>query len=393
MLWVKRTDVEGAQYDDSEGVGPQQLVSTFKKRWVSDKKLDVEPSLVTLRLVKRGPGVPTASEEAISTLLADPSATVRGAGVADGSWLLADIADEGRGRPGVSFESLLGSSGAYIQPVIMRAYQRFSNRISAVVLSRNALAAREIYLDAERLPSLTTAECLSDQELQLDGPLFEGSVLTVCFRGLDVLVLKSLDEREAARARILQDASRAVTLSDHVVRFELKEAHGKHFMLMPKMEATLETIPWLSEPDALVLVQHLTAGLQWLHDLGFAHADVKPANVALRDRTFQLIDLGSVSRFNEPTSCTEPYVPCDFFRDAPCDSLSSSAREIRPARVRGSAELDWWMLGMTLGEKCCSRGHCLPVGACCPLSKAKLREHLQKHLPPAVWAAFCPLIS
>jgi hypothetical protein len=56
---------------------------------VSDKKLDVEPSLVTLRLVKSGPGVPTASEEAISTLLADPSATVRGAGVADGSWLQA----------------------------------------------------------------------------------------------------------------------------------------------------------------------------------------------------------------------------------------------------------------------------------------------------------------
>ena len=92
-LWVKRTDVKGAQYDDSEGVDPQQLVSTFKKRWLSDKKLGIDPSLVTLRLVKRGPGVPTASEEAASTLLVDPSATLRGAGVADGSWLLADFAE------------------------------------------------------------------------------------------------------------------------------------------------------------------------------------------------------------------------------------------------------------------------------------------------------------
>jgi hypothetical protein len=377
---VKRTDVEGARYDLVKHVDSGQLVAELIARWVSEEKLDVRPSLVTLRLVPCAPGDDPSEEQERATTALSPRRTLREAGVADGSLLLADFADEGRGRPGVSFESLLGNSGAYRQPVIMRAYQRFSNRINAVVLSRNALAAREIYLDAERLPSLTTAECLSEQELQLDGPLFEGSVLTVCFRGLDVLLLKSLDEREAARARILQDALRDVTRSDHVVRFELKEAHGKHFMLMPKLEATLETIPWLSEPDALVLVQHLTAGLRWLHDLGFAHADVKPANVALRDRAFQLIDLGSVSKFDEPTSCTEPYVPGDFFS--------------KPARVRGSEALDWWMLGMTLGEKCCSRGHCLRVGASSQrLSKAELSEHLQTHLPPAVWAAFRLLIS
>jgi hypothetical protein len=379
---VKRTDVEGARYAEVECVDSSLTVSKLIARWVSDKKLDVEPSLVTLRLVTCAPGDdPSQAQEQAATTALSPRRMLREAGVVDGSSLLADFANEGPGpAAGVSFESLLGISGAYRQPVIMRAYLRFSYRINAVVLSRNAPAAREIYLDTERLPSLITAECLSEQELQLDGSLFEGSVLTVCFRGLDVLLLKSLDEREAARARILQDASRDVTRSAHVVRFELAEAHGKRFMLMPKLEATLETIPWLSEPDALVLVQHLTAGLRWLHHLGFAHADVKPANVALRDRAFQLIDLGSVSRFNEPTSCTEAYVPCDLFST--------------PARVRGSAALDWWMLGMTLGEKCCSRGHCLRMGAPSQrLSKAELSEHLQTHLPPAVWAAFRLLIS
>jgi len=34
----------------------------------------------------------TAAEESNSTLLADPSATLRGADVADGTWLLACIA-------------------------------------------------------------------------------------------------------------------------------------------------------------------------------------------------------------------------------------------------------------------------------------------------------------
>jgi len=91
-LWVKRTDVEGARYDLIKHVNPEQLVAELLARWVSDEQLDVRPSLVTLRLVKRGPGVPTAAEEANSTLLADPSATLRGAGVADGTWLLACFA-------------------------------------------------------------------------------------------------------------------------------------------------------------------------------------------------------------------------------------------------------------------------------------------------------------
>jgi hypothetical protein len=91
-LWVKRTDVEGSQYTQLRAVDPSFLVDDLKARWVSDEQLDVRPSLVTLRLVKRGPGVPTVAEEANSTLLADPSATLRGAGVADGTWLLACFA-------------------------------------------------------------------------------------------------------------------------------------------------------------------------------------------------------------------------------------------------------------------------------------------------------------
>jgi len=90
-LWVKRTDVEGAQYASVKGVDVLQTVDDFKARWVSDKKLDVDPSLVTLRLVKCSPGVPTASEEAQAAPL-EPRLTLREAGVADGSSLLADFA-------------------------------------------------------------------------------------------------------------------------------------------------------------------------------------------------------------------------------------------------------------------------------------------------------------
>ena len=97
-LWVKRTG-DGTQYDDIAAV-PSETVAQFKRRWVAQEKLDVTPSLVSLRLVKRGPaGLPSAQEEAVALdsparLLADPSATLAQAGVTDGSWLLAVVVSQ-----------------------------------------------------------------------------------------------------------------------------------------------------------------------------------------------------------------------------------------------------------------------------------------------------------
>jgi len=79
-------------------VDSQLLVAELIARWVAERKLDCDPSLVSLRLVKRGPGgMPTAEQQATAlqspaSLLADPSETLAEAGVADGSWLLAVFA-------------------------------------------------------------------------------------------------------------------------------------------------------------------------------------------------------------------------------------------------------------------------------------------------------------
>jgi hypothetical protein len=102
-LWVKRTDVAGARYDLNKHVDPGQLVAELIARWVSDEKLDVRPSLVTLRLVKSGPGDdPSEAQEQAATELS-PRRTLREAGVADGSSLLACFAAarrSGSGSPG-----------------------------------------------------------------------------------------------------------------------------------------------------------------------------------------------------------------------------------------------------------------------------------------------------
>ena len=91
-VWVKRMDVTGARYDFIKNVDPQELVAELIARWVAQAKLDVDPSLVTLRLVKRGAGKPTAKQEAKAKVLDDPSLSLAEAKVTGTAWLLAFVA-------------------------------------------------------------------------------------------------------------------------------------------------------------------------------------------------------------------------------------------------------------------------------------------------------------
>ena len=50
-LWVKRTDVPNARYTASLQVGAASTVDEFIARWVAERRLDMDPGLVSLRLV------------------------------------------------------------------------------------------------------------------------------------------------------------------------------------------------------------------------------------------------------------------------------------------------------------------------------------------------------
>ena len=90
-LWVKRTDVVDAEYSAVHGVPPTLRVDALKMRWVASEKLDVTPSLVSLRLVPHtGEDEPTPAQEASATTL-NPRKPLAEAGVTDGSWLLAVV--------------------------------------------------------------------------------------------------------------------------------------------------------------------------------------------------------------------------------------------------------------------------------------------------------------
>jgi hypothetical protein len=84
-------DKAGARYDFVKSVDPEQNVAEFIARWMAQAKLDVDPSLVTLRLVPCGARKPTAEEEQAAAEV-DPFDTLATAGVADSCKLLAVVA-------------------------------------------------------------------------------------------------------------------------------------------------------------------------------------------------------------------------------------------------------------------------------------------------------------
>ena len=85
-------DVAGAQFVEVENVDLEQTVSKFKARWVAQAKLDVDPSLVTLRLVECGARKPTPTQEVEAEVLDDPRLTLADAGITDSCSLLAFVA-------------------------------------------------------------------------------------------------------------------------------------------------------------------------------------------------------------------------------------------------------------------------------------------------------------
>ena len=92
-LWLKRTDVREAQFDDAKAA-PLETVAQFRRRLLDKWKLDVDPGLVSLRLVPHtGEDEPTAAQEAAATTL-NPRKTLAAVGVADGSWLVAVFAGQ-----------------------------------------------------------------------------------------------------------------------------------------------------------------------------------------------------------------------------------------------------------------------------------------------------------
>src|SRR5690349_3262808 len=194
----------------------------------------------------------------------------------------------------VPIESLL-PTGYRSHGVIRRMRQRFPHQCSLAILSNDAALAKDTYIDAEALPSLTTQNRFKVSGYIANGPLFEGSTLTIVHNQQDLSkhILKCLDSSETRRLRVFQEKHLS---HPHIVSFELhaSKKKNKSYMMMPAFPSTLSQFPFLHPDNALRLLRDIGGAIDFLHSQGFAHCDIKPGNIAVSSLDgFVLIDLGS----------------------------------------------------------------------------------------------------
>ena len=263
--------------------------------------------------------------------------------------------------------------------VLLRANRVFSASVQLALYTQDCKLALETYYDAETLPSTATVAGLGADGYRVNGPLAEWPSITLLYKGVQTYLCKYLSPVEMKRAEAFK-AALAGAAVPHVVDFELRhvthEGRVKDFMIMPRLASTLEPMPALSDDDVSRLWVHMRDALEAVHVLGFAHMDVKPSNICVDGRgDFVLIDLGSIARFEQLTSSTWPYVPSDLHPLPPSERWTSSA------------DVDWWMLAVTLAEKGCGEAGLVVGTDAVRVSRTVLRDHLEAHLRGGVWDA------
>ncbi len=135
-----------------------------------------------------------------------------------------------------------------------------------------------------------------------------GRVYEALHPGLDRLVaVKMLSHalvyHRTFRDRFLQEARTAARFShpNIVSVFDTEEAYATFFIVMERLQGTdlatvIETRRMLPPDEAAAILRQIAAALEAAHKHGFAHRDVKPANVAMDDRGHvKLMDFGLAS--------------------------------------------------------------------------------------------------
>ena len=289
------------------------------------------------------------------------------------------------GGPGAvplsTFRGLLANARIDVNDAIFRrAIMRYATEIVVACHEGSTAAAVDIYERTAALPFTATAAEFSSRGIIVNGALWEGSTLTICYRSNQMFVLKPLTELERDRARAFLQALDGHSLP-HVSQFELPEptSHNKCFMLMPRFLDVLERCPALDADATLLLWQQMRTALSAIHGLGFAHMDVKPANICQTESgDFVLIDFGSIARVGGCTQSTPSYLPREL--------IGRNTHSVTSA-----TSVDWWMLALTLGEKCCDPP--LEIGGAKLYAKEEIRTHLPSRLPAAVWTELSLLLD
>mmetsp|Transcript_28160 Transcript_28160/g.40093 ORF Transcript_28160/g.40093 Transcript_28160/m.40093 type:complete len:146 (-) Transcript_28160:25-462(-) len=129
-------------------------------------------------------------------------------------------------------------------------------------------------------------------------------------------------------------------MHQNIISIHPFEKRSKFFIFMPLHPITLEHLVTLEADVVRRLWNHLSAGISFLHDLGFAHMDIKPSNILIATNgDFILTDLGSLVPFKNRSASTKAYVPRELWTS--------------PSGPIAEASVVWWMLAMVIFERAC----------------------------------------
>lgn len=262
----------------------------------------------------------------------------------------------------LTFAQLLGSKvlGRYRlqasdldKKVLLRIERDFSTRAQGAREDQDPEAAFRLYTEVQEMPSTTTVALLRVDGFRQIGALY-GTTISSCVdaQGKDK-VIKMLSAREADRYVEMSETLKNIDEPHHLVPFELYQRRsGALIAIMPFFPHSAEVVP-LDDDVQLVtrMIIDISTALETLHAQQYAHMDVKPSNLFMRDGRFYLGDFGSVTRFNERTpETTLPFIPVDVDINDPVTTQSTD-RWQTSAGWKASASHDWWMFAATVADK------------------------------------------
>lgn len=247
-------------------------------------------------------------------------------------------------------EELLRGIGCHFNPsVLARMHQRFGSRVLAALVTRDPHLLRDVYLSADALPSTATINSLAETGFILDGNLVRGNDdIIIAIRTTDGLpfAMKICSELEYVNTRAwLAACAQSPDVCHHIIPIILYSSESDrrptYLEFMPLHPSTLECYPLLIGTTLNRFFAQMVTALNYCHQLGFIHNDVKPSNILVSTSgDFILADLGSITPPGLRSSSTQAYVPDDMW-----DRINH--RTLNPACVA----IDWWMLAVTLYEK------------------------------------------
>jgi serine/threonine protein kinase len=212
----------------------------------------------------------------------------------------------------------------------------YSTVVNSALIDNNSGVALRCYNDTKARPHTSTVQGLARKGVRVDTSTYTGhSRVLYAFRDSLPLVVKMVSN-EDERLRI--DAYLDLKLSHpHIVPVEKVDCHGSvTYYAMPRATTTAAgLIKPITDAVTAKLLTDIMSALEYLHEHGVAHMDIKPDNLGIDvDGNFQLIDLGSLSECGALTDVTEAFVPLEV--------------DATRGQLRAGTEADFWALAITV---------------------------------------------